>query len=239
VNRASFDFTGASVVVTGGTSGLGHAVAGAFATAGATVTVTGTRASADEYDTDLGAFAFHQCDLRDGASVDRFVASLGDVDFLVNNAGAYILGAQDEWQPDLFLQSVELNLVGPMRLAVGCHDRLAASAASGGGAVVNISSLAALRTVPELPGYSSAKAGLLALTMNLARRWVGDGIRVNAVVPGLIATPMSKAVSGKGCLMGRAAMPHEVAAAVLYLCSDAATYVTGASLVVDGGNATR
>lgn len=239
MNRASFDFAGASVVVTGGTSGLGHAVAGAFATAGATVTITGTRASADDYDTDLDAFAFHQCDLRDAASVDRFVTSLGDVDFLVNNAGAYILGERDEWQPDLFLESVELNLVGPMRLAVGCHDRLAKSAASGGGAVVNISSLAALRTVPELPGYSSAKAGLLALTASLARRWVGDGIRVNAVVPGLIATPMSQAVSGKGCLMGRAATPDEVASAVQYLCSDAATYVTGASLVVDGGNATR
>ena len=238
MNTISFDFSETNVLVTGGTSGIGHAIATSFAGAGAAVTVTGTRQSAADYECELDRFEYRQCQLADTDSIDALLASLGDLDVLVNNAGAFLLGPRDEWHPDAFVETLMCNLAGPMRLTVGCHERLKASAAVGGGAVVNLSSLAALRTVPELPGYCSAKAGLITLTMALARRWVRDGIRVNVVVPGLVATPMSEGVPGNRCAMGRAATPEEIAGAVLFLCSDAATYVNGAALRVDGGNFT-
>ena len=101
-NTCAFDFTGTSVLVTGGTSGIGHAVAGAFAAAGAAVTITGTRASAAEYETDLERFGYRQLELRDGAAVDAFAADVGALDVLVNNGGATFPDGRDEWEPSAF-----------------------------------------------------------------------------------------------------------------------------------------
>jgi NAD(P)-dependent dehydrogenase (short-subunit alcohol dehydrogenase family) len=243
-NRAGFDFTGAAVLVTGGTSGIGHAVATTFADAGAEVTVTGTRRAAGDYDTDLARFAYHQLQSTDPASIDALVGSLGRLDVLVNNAGATFPGGRDEWEPDTFATAVELNLTGPMRLVVGCRPLLAASALDGGASVVGIVSMSAFRSVPLVPGYGSAKAGLVALTGNLARRWAADGIRVNAVAPGVIDTPMTAPLAQLPELrdaelahtpMGRFGTPQEVAAAVAFLASSAAGFITGATLAVDGG----
>jgi 3-oxoacyl-[acyl-carrier protein] reductase len=243
-NHLSFNFTGASVVVTGGTSGIGHALATAFDAAGATVTVTGTRPTPDDYDTDLNRFAYHQVEMTDPASIARFAASLAVLDILVNNAGANFPGGRDEWEPDTFTMALGLNLAGPMRLTIGCRQMLAASPIEGGASVINMVSLAAFRAIPIVPGYASAKAGLATLTGNLAKQWNSEGIRVNAVAPGVIDTPMTAPMAAFPELldaelsripMGRLGTPHEIVGAVQFLASSAAAYVTGHTLVVDGG----
>jgi 3-oxoacyl-[acyl-carrier protein] reductase len=244
LNTANFDFRGSNVLVTGGTSGIGNGIATAFGGAGASVTITGTRSSAADYDDDLSAFTYRQCQTRDPESIDVLVDSLGDLDILINNAGGpYPAG--DEYDPDGYIASVTQNMFGPMRLTMKCHDRLKASNAPGGASVVNIVSMSAFRSAIFVPGYASSKMGLLALTMNLSRRWAGDGIRVNAVAPGLIDTRMTHpAMSipevmdveiGFHTPLGRPGTPQDCAGAVLFLCTDAASYITGTSIAVDGG----
>ncbi len=244
MNQVTFDFSGAAVLVTGGTSGIGHAIATAFATAGADVTITGTRRGPELYDTDLSQCSYRQVEMTDSDSIDALVDTLDGVDVLVNNAGANFPGGRDEWEPETFATSLSLNLIGPMRLTVGCRERLAASTLVGGASVVNMVSLAAFRSVPIVPGYGSAKAGLVTLTHNLARHWVADGIRVNAVAPGVINTPMTAPLVQFSQLleselahtpMGRLGTPDEIAGAVQFLSSSAATYITGHVLVADGG----
>jgi len=243
-NAVSFDFSGAAVLVTGGTSGIGYAVATAFASAGASVSITGTRGSTGDYEADLTPFSYHRLEMTDSSSIDALAGSLDTLDVLVNNAGANFPGGRDEWEPDTFATALTLNLVGPMRLTSGCRDQLGASTMDGGGCVVNMASMAAFRSVPIVPGYGSAKAGLVTLTRNLARHWVHDGVRVNAVAPGVIDTPMTAPmvqftelldVELAHTPMGRLGTPDEIVGAVLFLCSAAASYITGHVLAVDGG----
>ena len=143
-----------------------------------------------------------------------------------------------------FAAALALNLVGPMYLSTACRPLLAASALDGGASVVNVVSMAAFRAVPMVPGYSAAKAGLVATTRNLAAQWVGDGIRVNAVAPGVIDTRMTAPMAGVPELldaelahipMGRFGTADEVSGAALFLASREASYITGHTLAVDGG----
>lgn len=243
-NGLRFDFNDTSVLVTGGTSGIGLAVASAFADAGASVTITGTRASTADYDDDLSAFSFRRLELRDPPAVDALARELSSLDVLVNNAGANFPDGKDEWDPDGFSAALDLNVEGAMRLTVRSREALSVSGIAGGASVVNIVSMTAFRSTRIVPGYSAAKAALLALTRNLAVHWADDGIRVNAVAPGLIDTRMTapmqafpemlEAEISRG-VMGRMGRPEEVAAAVLFLSCDVSAFTTGSVLAVDGG----
>ena len=191
-NGLRFDFGGTSVLVTGGTSGIGHAIASAFAGSGADVTVTGTRRDAGHYDRRpvrlLLPAARGARPRRGGGSWRRTFVGL---DVLVNNAGANFPDGRDEWDPDGFAAALDLNVEGAMRLTMGLRAALGASTMTGGASVVNLVSMTAFRSTTIVPGYAAAKAALLTLTRNLAAHWAGDGIRVNAVAPGLIDTPMT------------------------------------------------
>lgn len=246
--RVAFDFTGTSVLVTGGTSGIGHGTATLFRDAGAEVTVTGTRAGADDYDTDLGGMTYRRLRLDDPAAVDEFASGFRQLDVLVNNAGANFPGGLDESAPDGFAASVALNLTAPYRLTVGLHPALRAAAskkAAGGASVVSLSSMSALRAVTMVPGYGAAKAGIISMTRNLAVKWAGDNIRVNAVAPGAIETPMTKPMMGFPEIrdpelahipVGRFGLVSDIAPAIAFLCTEQSSYTTGALLIIDGAS---
>jgi NAD(P)-dependent dehydrogenase (short-subunit alcohol dehydrogenase family) len=243
--RVSFDFTGTTALITGGTSGIGHGIAALFRDAGAQVTITGTRSAAGEYDTDLSGMTYHQLQITDPDSVDALTGQFNDLDVLVNNAGANFLGGLDESKPDGFEASVALNLTGPYRLTVGLRRALKSSTATGGASVVNLASMSALRAVPLVPGYGAAKAGIICVTRNLAAKWAPLGIRVNAVAPGAIDTPMTAPMHSVTELVD-AELAHiplrrfgsvgEIAPTVAFLCTEQSSYTTGAVFVVDGAS---
>ena len=243
--QLSFDFTGTRALVTGATSGIGHAVAVLLRDAGAQVTVTGTRAGAADYDTDLSGMTYRQLVLTDSASIDSLAQSIPTLDVLVNNAGANFPDGLDESAPEGFAASVALNLTGPYRLTVGLRTALKASTAAGGASVVNLASMSALRAVTMVPGYGAAKSGVINVTRNLAVKWAKYGIRVNAVAPGTIETAMTAPMHAVPEIVaseiahipaGRMGTVDEVAPAIAFLCTAQSSYINGAVLVVDGAS---
>lgn len=239
-----FDFAGARVLVTGGTSGIGLGIARAFARSGAEVTITGTRPAAAEYDADLAGFRYQPLRLTDAPAIAAAAEAQGALDVLVNNAGANLPGGRSEWQPEVFEESVAINLFGAFRLSLACRAALRRSRLDGGASIVNLASMASFFAVPFVPGYGAAKAGVVQLTKNLAVAWAKEGIRVNAVAPGLVESDMTAPMKGVAALegphlartpLGRWGTSEDIAPAVLFLASPAARFVTGQTLAVDGG----
>lgn len=244
-NDVSFDFSGAAVLVTGGTGGIGGAIAEAFRDAGAEVTVTGTRGSAADYDGGLAGFGYARLNLEDKAGIDVLAAGLGRLDVLVNSAGLamFALGL-DEYDPDVFDRAVSMHLTGVHRLASRCEPLLAGSTLAGGGSVVSLASGSSFFGVEAVPGYGAGKTGLLGLTRVLAVHWAAKRIRVNAVAAGFVRSGFTSPVMAieevnQSMLartpMGRHGEPADIAGAALFLSSSAASWLTGQVIAVDGG----
>lgn len=237
----TIDLAGQVALVTGGTKGLGRAVAIALADAGAKVFVCARNAPAEP----IESIVFRAADVRDPeaahALVDGIVAQAGRIDILVNNAGGSPHVAAAEASPRFSEAIVRLNLMAPLHLSQAVHAHMARQ---GGGSIVNIASVSAIRPSPGTAAYGAAKAGLLNLTQSLAQEWGPQGIRVNAIIAGLMATENAEATYGDAeaqAAVGRS-MPlqrmgtgDDIAGCVLWLCSPLAGWVSGARINVDGG----
>jgi NAD(P)-dependent dehydrogenase (short-subunit alcohol dehydrogenase family) len=244
-----FDLGGKVAVVTGGSRGLGREMCIAFAERGADVVIASRKADAcealaEEIRASTGRAAlgvgFHagrwdDCDHLVATAVERF----GHIDVLVNNAGmSPLYPSVSEIGEELFDKVMAVNLKGPFRLSALVGTKMAES---GGGSIVNVSSVAAVQPTPiELP-YAAAKAGLNNMTLGMARAF-GPTVRVNCIMPGPFLTDISKAWSEamldsmrRHLPMGRAGEPNEIVGAALYFASDASSFTTGAVLKIDGG----
>lgn len=241
---------GKTALVTGGGSGIGQAIAGRFAAEGARVTVAGrTRESVAEtvaHITERGGVAMPAgAEVTDAAAVQAMVAgaidAMGSIDILVNNAGKAI--GDDILETDL--ETWDLDLAVVLRSVFLCTKAvLPGMIAQGRGAIVNISSVNGLTGLGE-EGYSAAKAGMINLTQNVAVRYGPSGIRANCICPATIRTPIWSDVLERDPTvferlaawypLGRVGEPDDVANAALFLASDEAAWITGATLTVDGG----
>ena len=236
------EWTGKTVLVTGGSTGIGNAAARAFLAGGARVIVTGTRAGAADYagtDGDLAGMAYHQLDQGDLAAVAEFGPGVERLDALVI-AGAKVAYKRAEFLPETFADVLATNLTGPMALAMKFRPALAAA----GGSIIFIGSVASFRGTIGQPAYSASKGGLLTLTRTLAQALGGEGIRVNLIAPGLVRSKMTAitwenpdrlAATEAQVPLRRIGEPDDIAGPILFLASDAARYITGTSLVIDGG----
>jgi NAD(P)-dependent dehydrogenase (short-subunit alcohol dehydrogenase family) len=233
-------------VVTGGASGIGAAIARAFAGEGARVCIVDRdEQEATERACELGeGCASVVCDVSDEKAtteaVDGIIASFGQIDILVNNAGVSFLGPAEELALAAWNATLAVNLSGPflMSQAVGRHMLTV-----GKGKIINIASQAGTVALQGHAAYCASKAGLLGLTRVMACEWAGRGVTVNAISPTVVLTELGRrAWAGpKGDAMkamiptGRFATPEEVAAAALFLASEASNMINGADIVVDGG----
>ncbi len=229
------------VLVAGGTSGIGAGIAHAFLQAGAQVTLTGAtdpevqRARSDPL---LAAAQVQVLDVRQSDAVQACVAQFQQLDVLVNCAGVIRRG--QEHDPEVFAQVIDINLQGTMRLCTAARSLLAQSK----GCVVNTASMLSFFGGGLVPAYSASKGAVAQLTKSLAIAYAADGIRVNAIAPGWIATPLTQALQDdtdrSAVILGRTPMarwgtPADVAGPVLFLASPAAAFITGVILPVDGG----
>jgi len=243
-----FGLKGRVGLVTGASSGLGAAVARALAGAGARVAVAARRedrlaALAEE----VGGVAL-ACDLLDPDRLDALVPAvaerLGGPEILVNVAGGFAGACPAEDEPrDRVTETLDLNLVAPFRLSQAVFPHMVAA---GRGAIVNVSSISGQVGVPGIPqaSYAAAKAGLSGLTSELAVQWARHGIRVNTVAPGFFRSEITESLyddeRGHDWLRRNTPLPYDAEAgdivgAILWLASDAGRYVTGQTIVVDGG----
>jgi NAD(P)-dependent dehydrogenase (short-subunit alcohol dehydrogenase family) len=244
----SFDLTGKVAVVTGGSRGIGRAIAGAFSGAGADVVIASrkldacTRA-AEEIASESGNRALPvACHVGRWAECDTLVetvyAEFGRCDILVNNAGmSPVYPSLDAVTEEYFDKVVGVNLKGPFRLGAAIGTRMAAG---GGGSIINVSSIGSLRPGSTELVYAAAKAGLNALTIGLAEAF-GPTVRVNGILPGAVLTDIARAWSPEDIEragqvpLGRGGTPEDFAGTALWLASGASAWVTGALIRVDGG----
>jgi NAD(P)-dependent dehydrogenase (short-subunit alcohol dehydrogenase family) len=250
--RKYFDLSGKVAVITGGSRGLGLEMAHAFAAVGARVVIASrkqdacdeaARQVADASGQECAGFAYHAGNWADGDRLADFAYDrFGRVDVLVNNAGmSPLYESLTAVSEALYDKVLDVNLRGPFRLSALVGERMAAG---DGGAIINVSSIAAVQPTPtELP-YGMAKAGLNALTLGLARAYAPK-VRVNCIMPGPFLTDISKAWDMEafskraetGIPLKRGGEPDEVVGAALYFACGASSYTTGAILKIDGGSA--
>jgi NAD(P)-dependent dehydrogenase (short-subunit alcohol dehydrogenase family) len=245
-----FDLTGKVALVTGGSKGLGRAMAQALARAGADVAIASrTQRDLDEAAAEIQAAGRRvlaaTADVSEEASIQRLVRRVldrfGQIDVLVNNAGVEGQGAVTEMDADYWDRVMRVNLRGPMLCCkhVGPHMIERRS-----GKVINVASVLATRVARYMAPYSASKGGLVQLTRTLALEWVRHNVQVNAIAPGYFLTPMNQdffqTEAGEKLVSSfptrRLGEPREIEGAVVFLASEATSYVTGSVLYVDGGH---
>lgn len=229
------------ILVTGGSSGIGAAIAQAFASNGDHVIATGATKEEVEraqVQSESTAISFQELDVRDGSAVQACIDEIDSLDVLVNCAG--VIRRNAEHEPEVFADVIDINLNGSMRVCTAAREKLKQRK----GCIINTASMLSFFGGGLVPGYSASKGGIAQLTKSLAIAYAPDGIRVNAVAPGWIATQLTQALQedsqrSEAILsrtpLGRWGEPADVAGPVLFLASDAARFVTGVVLPVDGG----
>jgi len=228
-------FKGKRALVSGATQGIGAVIANHLAALGAQVTAIGLGAGDG---TLAAAVEVKQADVTSTASLDAVLSDIDRLDIVFNCAGIIQRGAEHDLE--VFERVLAVNLTGTMRVCSATRERLKAS----GGCIVNTASMLSFFGGGLVPAYSASKGGVAQLTKSLAIAYAADGIRVNAVAPGWIATPLTKSLqddpSRAGPIlartpMGRWGTPDDVARAAMFLCTPAASFMTGVVLPVDGG----
>lgn len=225
-------FDGATVLVVGGTSGIGAGIAAGFRAAGAAVVATGATPA------ECTAPGTRPLDIRDPAAVTALLAAFPRLDHVVCTAGVIRRGAEHD--PAVFAEVIDINLTGAMRVAAAARPLLAEAR----GTLTLTASMHSFFAGPLIPGYSASKGGIAQLAKSLAIAWAADGIRVNALAPGWIATPLTAALRDDPARdaailartpLGRWGTPADLAGPALFLASPLAGFITGAVLAVDGG----
>jgi 3-oxoacyl-[acyl-carrier protein] reductase len=237
------DFSGKTVLVVGGSSGIGNGIAQAFRRAGAQTHIWGTRASGGEYHRDDGCdltgLTYAQVDVSDFDAVKHWQAPFAALDVLVLSQGTVIY-RKGEFDMTGFQKVMDVNLNSLMACAIKFHDMLKAAQ----GSLITVSSTAAFHATRGNPAYNASKTGAVGLTRTLAQAWAGDGIRVNGIAPGLVDTKLTKVTTDnparlkaslEGIPMGRLGTPDDMAGVALFLASPLAAYVLGQTIPVDGG----
>jgi NAD(P)-dependent dehydrogenase (short-subunit alcohol dehydrogenase family) len=240
-----FSLEGRVAIVTGGGSGLGFGIACAIIAAGARVAITGRREDTLREAAAASGASYYVHDVADDAAagfVQRVQEDLGPVSILVNNAGNHLKKPAIDTSDDEFRAVIDTHVTGGFRLS---RAVLPGMLRSGKGSILFIASMASFLGIPQVAAYSAAKSALVGLVRSLAAEVSPGGVRVNAIAPGWIETPMlRRAIAGDGerrkkilsrTPMGRFGLASEVGDAAVYLCSDAASFVNGVVLPVDGG----
>ena len=237
------DFGGKTVLVVGGSSGIGNGIARAFHDRGAVVHVVGTRPGAQDYraeeGSDLSGLHYAQLDVSHSRAIEAWSPSFETLDVLVLAQGTVIY-KRGEFELDGFRKVVEVNLMSLMACAIKFQAMLARAR----GTLVIVSSTAAFHSTKGNPAYNASKTGAVGLTRTLGEAWAAEGVRVNGIAPGLVDSKLTKvttdnpkrlAAALEQIPLGRLGTPADMAGAALFLASPLASYIVGQTLVVDGG----